>query len=1202
MNKTAIKNFAVWARTKLEKDIKDAAGLRGVGEKGIAQPLPQSTDDLLFLDIGTKEYAKVEGKTAIAQRKALIDRIKSKESEMGYTRAYNAVIEEIAYTWFNRLIAIRFMEVNDYLPTRSRMLSSENPAKNEPDFVTSPFDTDVEFYDAEVQKIYRLKDDASKEASDELFRMLFIKLCNNLYEILPELFEKTDDYTEPLLSLSFADKDGIVYHLVHDIAEEDFNVEKEGQVEIIGWLYQYYISEKHEEVINVLGKTSIKKEDIPAATQLFTTDWVVCYMVDNSLGRYWIERHPESNLADKLEFFVTPKDGKVTYINEKIEPEELTFFDPCMGSGHILVYAFDVLMEIYREAGYTDRDAAISILENNLFGLDIDQRAYQLAYFAVMMRARSYNRRLFSKGVKCNLAVINESNGINKFTQPNITLDRKQNEIGEYLIDVFRHAKEIGSLQTVVAHDYDAFSEYVDSCEVAGQMDLFSAEWSIHTAPLVRKLIEQAKILSRKYTVVCTNPPYMNKMESHLKDFVVDKYKAYSGDLFSVFMYRNFGFCKEDGYSAFMTPNVWMFIKTYEALRNYIVNEKNIVSLIQMAKGAFFKEATVDICAFVLSNTHTRNDGLYIRLDDFKGDMDVQRDKVLEALSNRDCAYVYETNTIHFEKIPSAPIAYWVGDAVYKAFAEGEELRKYAPPRQGIATSDNNRFLRLWYEVCDGRIGFDCTSIAESLKTKKKWFPYNKGGDYRKWYGNQEYVVNWENDGYEIRNFFENGKIRSRPQNTQYFFRESITWSDISSSYFGVRYSPKGFAFDMSGSSCFPDEDKIYYITGFMCSKLSTMFTRIMNPSIHTQVGNIATLPLFYDEEHKDKIDELVKECIDISKKDWDSFETSWNFITHPIVALRTSGAYSWGAGKPVMTLSSEYKAWELLCEGRFKKLKQDEEELNRIFNDIYGLHDELTPDVDEKDVTVRKADLSRDIRSLLSYAVGCMFGRYSLDEPGLIYAGGEWDSSKYSTFLPDKDNCIPITDEAYFEDDIVGQFVGWMKKVFGEENLEANLDFIAKALGNKGVTSREVIRNYFLNDFMKDHIKIYQKRPIYWLFDSGKQNGFKALVYMHRWNADTVGNLRVEYLHKMQHTYEREITRMQETIDNSRDSREVSKATKRKDKLQKQLKETKDYDAKLAHIALSRIEIDLDDGVKVNYEKVQTGRDGKKMQILAKI
>ncbi|MBE6030169.1 MAG: BREX-1 system adenine-specific DNA-methyltransferase PglX [Clostridiales bacterium] len=1190
MNKTAIKNFAVWARNKLIADITYKAGLLGVNEKGIAEPLPQSSKDLQFFDIGTKDYAQVAG-SDIEQRNALVRAIQEKERTSDYKTAFKAVIEEVAYTWFNRLIAIRFMEVNEYLPSRIRVLSSENPAKNEPDFVTTPFDTDMEFTIAEQDQIMQLKDE---NKLDELFRMLFIKQCNKLHEILPELFEETNNYTELLLSISFTDKDGIVYHLVHDIPEDDFNVEKEGQVEIIGWMYQYYISEKHDQIINIY-KGTVKKEDIPAATQLFTTDWVVRYMVDNSLGRYWIERHPESNLADKLDFFVTPKNGKITYINEKIEPEELTFFDPCMGSGHILVYAFDVLMEIYREAGYTDRDAALSILENNLFGLDIDQRAYQLAYFAVMMKARSYNRRIFSRDVKCNVAVINESNGISKFAQANVTLDRKQNEIGEYLIDVFRHAKEIGSLQTVAAHDYDAFSEYVDSCEVAGQMDLLSAAWSMHTAPMVRKLVEQAKILSRKYTVVCTNPPYMCKFEANLKEFINDRYKLYSGDLFSAFIYRNFGFCKENGYSAFMTPFLWMFIKTYEALRNFVVDRKAIVSLVQMEYSAF-EEATVPICSFVLKNGESSEKSLCIKLSEFRGGMEVQKIKVLEAIENKSCDYFYEVDASNFGKIPGSPLAFWGSSAQIDVFERSAVLSSLANPRQGLITGDVNRFVRKWYE---------CSSVNLNLHGKKneedragKWFPYCNGGGFRKWYGNNEDVVNWYLDGIEVKGFTdEKGKQRSRPQNQQFYFQEGGTWSAISSSSFSVRYFPEGFLFSNAGMAIYTDSKKLKYIIGFLNSKLCQMYLGLFNEGLNYNQGDIAKLPILIDE--MDNVVKKTEEIIAISKNDWDSFETSWDFLVHPLVLAAEVPDFD---GGHKATLADSYVKWEALCEKRFNQLKANEEELNRVFIDIYGLQDELTPEVEDKDVTVRKADLSRDIRSLLSYAVGCMFGRYSLDQPGLVYAGGEWSNSKYSTFIPDKDNCIPITDEAYFEDDLVGQFVGWMKKAFGEENLEVNLEFIAKALGNKGTTSREVIRNYFLNDFMKDHIKMYQKRPIYWLFDSGKQDGFKALVYMHRWNADTVGNLRVEYLHKMQHTYEREIVRMQETIDNSRDSREVSKATKRKDKLQKQLKETKDYDAKLAHIALSRIEIDLDDGVKVNYEKVQTGRDGKKMQILAKI
>lgn len=1193
MNKASIEKFAIWARNKLIADITYKAGLMGISEKGIAQPLSQSTSDLQFFDIGTKEYAQVAGKTAIDQRNALVNAIKRKEQDSDYKTAFAYIIEEVAYTWFNRLVAIRFMEVNDYLPSRIRVLSSENPAKKEPDFVTTPFDTDLDFTDAEQNEVLRLKDE---NKLDELFRMLFIKQCNKLHEILPELFEKTDDYTEALLTISFTDSDGIVYHLVHDIEEDDFNVEASGQVEIIGWLYQYYISEKHDQIINIY-KGTIKKEDIPAATQLFTTDWVVRYMVDNSLGRYWIERNPNSTLKDKLEFFVTPKNGEIKYVNEKIEPQELAFLDPCMGSGHILVYAFDVLMEIYREVGYTDRDAAKSILENNIFGLDIDKRAYQLAYFSLLMKARSYNRRILTSGIEPNVCAIEESNGFDKFSQNNITVDKKQNVVGEYLLDVFRHAKEIGSLQTVEAKDYVTFESYLDECGERGDIDIFSYGWTQHTLPLMKKLTKQAAILSRKYEVVCTNPPYMGKLEGKLKDFVVDRYKPYSGDLFSVFMYRNFAFCKQNGYSGFMTPFVWMFIKTYENLRNYIISNKAITTLVQMEYSAF-EEATVPICSFVLQNNRSSQPTMCFRLSDFRGGMEVQKQKVLEALANPDCGYLYEAQQDNFAQIPGTPIAYWVSDGILNAFANGKKVGDYALARNGMKTGDNGQFLRLWWEIQNQKMATDIHTYAEAENSDAKWFPYNKGGEFRKWYGNNDYVVDWENCGERIF-----GHAKQDGRNVQDYppelkFKPSLSWSLITSSKPAFRYKECNLS-DIAGMSLFTDKNSVLLYLALLNSNMALEVLRLIAPTINFQAGDIARVPVVPQVIQNANIIPLAEENITLSKQDWDSFETSWDFLVHPLI-LATEAPDLNGGHKA--SLSDCYAKWEALCNKRFNQLKANEEELNRIFIDIYGLHDELTPEVEDKDVTVRKADLQRDIKSLLSYAVGCMFGRYSLDESGLAYAGGDWDASKYSAFIPDKDNCIPITDEEYFEDDMVGQFIGWMKKAFGTEHLEENLDFIANALGNKGKTSREVIRNYFLNDFIKDHIKMYQKRPIYWMFDSGKQNGFKALVYMHRWNADTVGNLRVEYLHRMQRVYESEITRMQEVIDNNHDSREVSAANKRKEKLQKQLKETKDYDAQIAHIALSRIDIDLDDGVKVNYEKVQTAPNGKVMKILAKI
>lgn len=1263
MNKTAIKNFAVWAREKLISDITYKAGMLGITENGIADKLPQSTADLHFYDIGTKNYSEISG-IEIKQREALVKAIKTREKSFkSYKEAFENVVEEVAYTWFNRLVAIRFMEVNDYLPSGVRVLSSENKAKNEPDFVTSPFDTDLEFTPYEQDRVIQLKDE---NKLDELFRMLFIKQCNKLHDILPDLFEKTDDYSELLLTISFTDKDGIVYRLVHDIDEVDFRINDEmysengkikadGQVEIIGWMYQYYISKKHDEIINIY-KGTVKKADIPAATQLFTTDWVVRYMVDNSLGRYWIERNPQSKLADKLDFFVTPKDGKINYIDEKVSPTDLTFFDPCMGSGHILVYAFDVLMEIYREVGYSDRDAALSIVENNLFGMDIDKRAYQLAYFAVMMKARSYNRRALTKGISNNLSVVEESNSIDKFACNGLTTDNEQNKIGEYLVDVYKDAQEIGTLQTVEAKDYDKFTEYLYNISITPDVDFSMTIWKNSTLSTMCQLVRQAQIMSKKYAIVCTNPPYMNKLEGQLKKFVNDNYKPYSGDLFSVFMYRNFGYCKADGYSAFMTPFVWMFIKTYEELRSYIIQNKSITTLVQMEYSAF-EEATVPICSFVLRNGQTGDKALCFRLSDFKGDMDVQKQKVLEAINNKDCGYFYQADENNFSKIHGKPISYWLSEKAFSVCSKEPVLEKYATTRAGMITGDNNKFIRLWYEICYPKMGIRFKSRNEAIESKKKWFPYNKGGDYRKWYGNNEYVVNWENDGFYMRNYKdEKGKIPAHAFNLEYIFKENITWNSLSSYKFAARYTDYGFLYDASGSFADVKSEYLYYTLAFLCSEVSLFYLSAMNPTLNFQKGNISTLPFILNSGNLNEVNRITKDCIQVSQDDWDSFETSWDFKEHPLVRLSkdlwdatavgaTMSYYYSGHPKVGSPLELCYMLWQGECNERFNKLKANEEELNRIFIDIYGLQDELTPEVEDKDVTVRKADLQRDIKSLISYAVGCMFGRYSLDTEGIAYAGGNfdevywkykgqaaldengepidggyagisladyhypkfhdtdnWETATELSFEPDADNCIPITDEEYFEDDIVGLFCAWLKKVYGEDSLEQNLDFIAKALGNKGATSREVIRNYFLNDFIKDHIKTYQKRPIYWLFDSGKQNGFKALCYMHRWNADTTGNMRVEYLHRMQRVYEKEINRMQEIIDNSRDNKEISNATKRKEKLQKQIKETKDYDAKVAHLALSRIDIDLDDGVKVNYEKVQTASDGKEMQILAKI
>lgn len=1183
MNKNAIKKFAIDARNKLIASVTDKAGMLGITPDNCSEAITKGADFEVYKTAAGTEVTL--NKKQCEQRRKLVDQI--------HARGFEAVVEEVAYTWFNRICAIRFMEVNDYMyPVRVRMLSSEKEGKDEPDVVTMAPDIDWDFTDKEREEIIDAKMNGSQDA---LFRQLFLKQCNLLHEVLPGLFEGNEDYMEPLLTLSYTDKDGIIYHLIHDIEEDDFNIEKEGQVEIIGWLYQYYISEKHDEIVNIY-KGTIKKDDIPAATQLFTTDWVVRYMVDNSLGRYWIERNPQSKLAEKLEFFVTPKNGEIQYVDEKVSPADLTFLDPCMGSGHILVYAFDVLMEIYREGGYSDRDAALNIVENNIFGMDIDKRAYQLAYFAVMMKARSYNRRALIQGKKNNLSVVEESNSIDRFECDGLTNNKEKNKIGDYLVKTYKDAREIGTLQTVENQDYDSFRTYLNDIEKsAGQLNFLSTEWLNETLPLMFQLTKQAEIMSKKYAVVCTNPPYMNKLEGQLKKFVIDNYKEYSGDLFSVFIYRNFGYCKANGYSAFMTPFVWMFIKAYEALRTYIIDTKAITALVQMEYSAF-EEATVPICSFVLKNGRATEKALFFRLSNFKGGMEVQKQKVLEALSNNNCGYFYEANQNDFGRIPGSPVAYWASPQIINAFSDNPSINEIGEAKAGMTTGDNERFLRVWFEVYFDKVGIGYATSEEAQQSRKKWFPYNKGGGFRKWYGLNEIVVLWENNGSEIKNATKGGRKIASVRSERLYFKESITWATLTSGMFSARYSEAGSLFDDKGSSAFIPVEYNKYVLAFMNSCVCNYILGMLNPTISFQSGNIGSLPIALPNNNEKNVNELTKDAIDICKKDWNQFETSWDFKKHPLLCYESD------------KVSVAFEIWSKECDERFNRLKVSEEELNRIFIDIYGLQDELMPKVEDKDVTVRKADLQRDIKSLISYAVGCMFGRYSPNIEGLAYAGGDWHDSKYEIFIPDEDNCIPITDEEYFSDDIVGRFVEFVKTVYGVDTLEENLDFIANALGNKGDTSREVIRNYFLKDFYADHLKVYQKRPIYWLFDSGKQNGFKALIYMHRYEADTVGRVRTDYLHRAQKYVETAMQSAQYTIDNATSASEKSKATKAVTKYTKQLAEMKIYDEAIAHVANQRIEIDLDDGVKVNYAKfqgVEVAQEGKKalkVDLLAKI
>lgn len=1238
MNKTKIKNFSIWARRNLIEVVAYRMRFLGIDENGIKPQMEGSTDKLKLYDMGTSKPAEVAGED-IEKRVNLANRIKDHERTSDYKTAYETMVEEIAYTWFNRLIAIRFMEVNDYLPSGVRVLSSES-GKREPDIVTKAVEVaEDQGFSITKEEIWKLKEE---NKLDELFRIMFIQQCKKLHEVLPELFDNSiDDYTELLLPISFIDDDAFIRHLVTDIDEVDFNISEQGQVEIIGWLYQYYNSEKKDAVFAAMSnKVKVSKENIAAATQLFTPDWIVRYMVENSLGRLWVDGHADTSARSEWKYYLdeaeqTPEVqaqlAEIRAGRKDLTPEQIRFIDPCMGSGHILVYAFDVLMQIYLSCGYTERDAAQNIVRNNLWGLDLDKRAYQLAYFAVMMKARQYDRRFLTRGIKPNLSHFQDL--------PVVDYKLLDDTMASF-IKQFENADTYGSLITIQADD-----------EIDSAIDAFEGIIGFDRSHL-EHFMQLYKILSQRYDVVCTNPPYMaaDKMNANLKDYITEKFTAFKTDFFSAFIIRCTQFAKYDGYLGFLTPYVWMFITSYEELRKELYSNRTLETLIQFEYSAF-EEATVPICTFAFNNSHISKKGSYLRLTDFRGGMEIQRQKALEAISDHNCGYYYEATTDNFDVIPGSPVAYWVSNNFISAYENGKLIGELIPVKKGLDTGENDKYLRFWHEVSFIKFGYGYKSSQDFTDASKKWAPHDKGGEFRRWYGNKDWIINWENNGFDLHNSKAN--LRSE----KYYFSNAITWSSLSSGTISFRYSDYGALSNTAGSSMYPITDIFFYL-GLTNSKVAQLIYDVISPTLNYSAGPVSQLAVIKpdNEKIKTQIESLVDENIKLCKTDWDSFETSWDFKEHPFVkwskalwdCTAIAATMSHYYGKPIEVscpLELCFLLWQGECNDRFNKLKANEEELNRIFIDIYGLQDELTPEVDDKDVTVRKADLQRDMRSFVSYAVGCMFGRYSLDREGLVFAGGDfdrvywkhkgqapldengevpfgggyagvsiapynyprfwndtqdWENTPYLRFAPDADNCLPITEEHFFEDDIVTQFVDFVKAVFGEESLENNLRYLAENLGIKGNgTAREKIRQYFLKEFFKDHCKVYQKRPIYWLFDTGKKNGFKALCYVHRWTVNTVGSVRIDYMHKLQRLYRNEIIRLKENIDAGE---EIAKSQKRLEKITNQLHETEEYDAKIGIVVAARTEIDLDDGVKVNYDKVQTGSDGKHYQILAKI
>lgn len=1143
MDKNILKKFAIESRQDLMDKIRNKIRTFYIDEdfnseqKGDIYIL---SNEKHSLNLTNEEFKK---------RELLIKRVRELSLEQ--------VIEEAAYTWFNRVIAIRYMEINDMLPLTKdnqslgiRVLSSKD---NTPDPEILKFtnlvnpELDIDF---KKEKYVELKDDSEK------FKYVLLLVCRKLGRVIPQVFDGVTDYIDILIPDNLLNDTGFITKVINEVPEANYN-----KVEIIGWLYQYYNQVEKDRVIS--AKKAYKKNEIAYATQLFTPDWIVKYMIENSLGKYWIEHSDNDTLIDNWKYFI--KDNIIKN-KEKLNPTEITFIDPCCGSGHILVYAFEVLYQIYLSAGYNKNDIPELILKNNLYGLDIDDRAGQLSILSVLLKAREYDRNIFNKDIVRNLNIlsIQESNSLSETIIDNISNDNEKDN-AKYLIDNFKNAKEIGSLLVLDKRNYAKLKEIINNDET-----IFSIELKEKLNPLIKI----ANILDKKYDIVVTNPPYMNNsvMSVNLKNYILKNYKNVKSDAFSSFIIRNTIFSKDESYLGFMTPYVWMFISSYEDLRNYILENLNIDSLIQFEYSAL-EEATVPICSFVLSKSNISK-GIYFRLSDYTGGMSVQEKKYKEFNALKK---YYVVDKMKFNNIPGKVLGYWISDNFTKVFIN-KMIGEYLDVKQGTSTGDNNLFLKLWSEVDYNNIEFSNDNINKSFE--KRWYPATKGGDYRKWYGNNEYVVDWQFDGKRIR-----GCKGSAIRNPQINFKSGLTWTGISSKALGIRYCPSGFVYLISGKGITGNDEWLKYTLGFCCSKVANEILKITSPTLSFEVGYIASLPLKVSNDDKQEIDELVSENIQLAKDDWDSFETSWNFTKHPLLKPMSK----------VSTIRDSIANWNTYTYQQRSLLKHNEEELNKIFIDIYGLNDELTPEVDDEDITIRKEDKVRDIKSFISYSIGCMFGRYSLDEDGLIYAGGTFDENNYKVFKADNDNIIPITDEAYFSDDIVERFKIFIKTVYGDNTFNENMDFIAEALGKKGTeTSEETIRRYFVNDFFNDHVKMYQKRPIYWLLDSGKKNGFKALIYMHRYNENLIPKARLDYLHRVQTTYEKLLSDVNYKLTTDLSMTDKKDAKNKQTDLMAKLQEIKEYDEKIAHIANQRISIDLDDGVKVNYEKFK--------DILAKI
>ena len=1178
VNKTELKNFAVESRRQLIEQVKTKALLYGIDEKNSLEILEQFGQ----LMINEKPYP--------LYMKAAFNSLKNQLEQKGY----NQLVEEVAYTWFNRIIAIRYMEVHDYLPERVNVLSS-SVGRVDPDILFEYETMDLKINKSEIYAILNSTsdDDDKIPKSERAYRQLFIAQCNELNSILQFMFENIQDYTELLLPDFLLDAESVIKTLVQN--EELTNSFKE--IEVIGWLYQYYIAEEKDRVF--AQKSKYKKEEIPFATQIFTPKWIVQYMVQNSLGRYWTEAHREDeDLIRNWEYFIKHEEQDfhekiAPYVNKELRVEDIKLLDPAMGSGHILVYAFEVFYQIYEKCGYPEREIPRLIIENNLYGLDIDDRAYQLAAFAVVMKAASYSRRFLRSverdGIQLNLASIQETNLISDDVIAYIA----QEKVGECynkvkaFFDQYYNAKTYGSLINITERDITFIEERLEYIQNHPVGDLFNAEQHDIAKEILPTLAQQTKIMRNEYDVVVMNPPYMGSgsMSKELSDFLKKNYPDSKSDLFAAFMdatqyRRNLGYCTS------ITQQSWMFILSYEKLRGKLLNDTTIDSLLHLGRGMF--GADFGTVAFVLRNYKVYGiSGIYKDFIDKKGEVDSISKKEKKFFERHRDVFVSQDN---FFDIPGYIIAYWASGKMVNHF-KNQLMSDEIVTREGMATANNDLFLRNWFEVSKFNICFSASNNIEAKASKCKWFPYTKGGAYRKWYGNNDLVVDWENDGYSIKNNIDEktGRIRSHNYNGKYSFKEGITWTSLSSSKLSVRYSPIGYLFDSKGAKAFTkfnNDDMLFFVLGLLNSKVAEEYLSFLSPTIDFKVGDLLLIPLV--NKNLGEVVDIVRTNIQISKLDWNSYETSWDFKKHPLLSY--SQHY----------LQKAFEIWTEQTEEQFNQLRMNEEKLNSTFINIYDLEEELNPNVDEKDITISKANLAYDVRSFLQFYIGCVTGRYTLSFDGLAYAGGEWDESKYASFTPNKNGVIHFTESAYFKNDIILRLRKFLAVAFTPDTVNENMQWLAEALEMKNGEDAEArLRRYFLDEFFTDHCKMYQKRPIYWIVDSGKQKGLRTLVYMHRYQPDTMATIRFEHLQEIQEKYQNEINDLENRLVNpSLSASEMKKLTAEKTSFEKKMDELREFDKRLAEIATEGIEIDLDDGVKVNYEKFY--RDGK--GVLAKI